>query len=900
MKRSDHHSLAEADLTALIDTLPLAACWLEQDWTCRHCNPAFSELFGPNRNPSQPLNSLLVPLVPVSANWAEAYIVSCRGEISPQPLTASVVRTDGRIRQIVMNSRCVSARLIATFTDITGLKIPNELPSASEEMYRLSFEWSKDAIFWANAENGILVNCNCAAEALLEMPRNEIIGKHQSFLHLMEMRANFVSRFNMAASPDFSGGDSEAIVVTSSGKRVPVHIKHSVMCIGTVPVVQGIFRDITEQKHADTTLKDAHTLLQKTLDSLNEAVFIVETGTRVIQDINVTAEKMFGYRREELIGRTTGCLHVNDEMYLRFADEMLRSYERCGYYETLFQMRRQDDTIFDSEHSVTPIRNEQGQIIRHVCVVRDISERVRAQQAQRKIVQEQSAILDNSCIGITLTKNREIIWTNNRFDEMFGYAKGELHGQSVSVLYPSDGSYEKAGKATYSAIVRGEQYESELTLVRKDGMEFWAKYYGKAIDPSNLSEGSIWIVEDISLRKSMEQALADKTQQLESLNSSLEQRICLAINALKQKDDQLFNQTRLLVDLAPDAILVVDVGSGMIIDANTHAEKLFECCREELFATTPLSFYAARQPDGVPPEVSFYQNGYRVLNGEALNIERVIVSRKGHVRTCEVRLVRMSYNGRHLIRASIIDITERKMIEDELARALETARDALEEQKQFAGLLSHELRTPLAIIDGTAQLLSLSACKDSECLRQSERIRIAARRIIDLVDMCLTEDRLTSSGWELEIRAENVSQLLHDVVARIQSATPRHNIVLECAELPVTCSCDAGLVTVMLTNLLDNAVKYSPQGGDVTLCSWCEKPGFIHLMVSDQGIGFDPALSTKIFERFYRTWQVPGIPGAGLGLHLVKKIAELHQGGVEAFGQPGQGARFTVWIRTDS
>jgi PAS domain S-box-containing protein len=900
MNRTDHIPMADEGIKVLIDTIPLAAGWIDMNWTCRYVNSRFVALFGYTQDDVKQVGEMFSHVISNSGDWHEKLIASSNNTIVPSSLNSSIVCTSGTIKHVVINAQVVGNRIIATFTDITELETSNKNLIESEEMFRLSFDRTKDAIFWANVQTGILVNCNQAAEELLEMPRNEIIGKHQSFLHPPEMRDHFISLFKNNVINECSVHDSEAIVFTSSGKRIPVHIKHSVTRICNIDVVQGIFRDISGQKHTDKTLRDAHILLQKTLDSLNEAVFIVETGTRIILDVNAAVGKMFGYTRQEIVGKTTSCLHINDEMSYRFAKEMLKAYEENGYYETLFHMRRHDGTCFDSEHFVTPIRDEQGRILRHVCVVRDISERVRAQDEQRNIVLEQGAILDNSCVGITLTRDRKIVWTNNKFDEMFDYDKGELHGRSVRTVYPSDEAYELSGKATYASVSKGILYESELILVRKDGSEFWAKYYGKAIDPSNLSAGTIWIVEDISSRKYMEQTLTDKTRQLKELNNCLEKRVSQAVQTLKLKDDLLINQTRLLVELAPDAILVVNDELGKIIDANAHAEKLFGCSKQVLFETSPLSFYKSEQPDGVSPDRSFYQNSLRVLDGEALVIERVIVPRDGGERFCEVRLVRMPFEGRYVIRASFIDITERKMIEMELAKALDTAKTALEEQKQFIGLISHELRTPLAIIDGAAQLLILTACADSTCLSHSERIRSATRRIIDLVDTCLTEVRIASSGWEPEFFVERIYQLMHDVAEKVQAGTEKHRIDLDISNLPSHCSCDAALIKVMLINLLDNAVKYSPQGGVITLRGWCNAPGYVSIQVSDQGIGFDPELSDKIFERFYRTWQVPGIPGAGLGLYLVKKISELHNGGVAASSQLGQGASFTVWIRSDS
>ena len=140
--------------------------------------------------------------------------------------------------------------------------------------------------------------------------------------------------------------------------------------------------EIREHKLTLKALDEAKLILEKTLESLNEAIFIVESGTRKILDCNTTCEKMFGYRREEMVGANTSILHVSDEMSERFGREMQQAYAEKGFYETTFIMKRKDGTVFDSEHSVTPtpILNDLGEFIRHVCVVRDISERRLAEE----------------------------------------------------------------------------------------------------------------------------------------------------------------------------------------------------------------------------------------------------------------------------------------------------------------------------------------------------------------------------------------------------------------------------------------------------------------------------------------------------------------------------------------
>jgi len=655
---------------------------------------------------------------------------------------------------------------------------------------------------------------------------------------------------------------------------------------------------VLERERTESAFHEAAELLEKTFASLNEAVFIVKAGTRTIHDVNSAVEKLFGYTREEIIGKHTSCLHLSEQRYLQFCNERARAHVEKGCFETTWQMMRKDGTVFDSEHCVTPICDSNGDVISHVCVVRDITERIQGEEKLRKLVLEQGIILDNVCIGISFVRNRTFVWINNKFGEMFGYTNDELSGLSTEIIYPSFEMFKQAGENTYATVARNQLYTAEVEMRHRDGSLFWVKCYCKAVDPIIPAGGTIWIIEDIQARKQSERDLAENSRLLEDLNVHLEDRIAQAVEELRQKDDLIARQNRMLVDLAPEAIIVFDPQLNCIVDANDKAEELFGCSREMLFTSSILRFYMAKQPDGKSPEISVWENVEQVLAGKILVIDRAIKSVKGAEVLCEVRLIRVPSPNRALIRASFFDITERIKVQEELAKALASEHRLNEEQRQFMGLVSHELRTPLAIIDGSAQLLVLTAYQDSDCLMHAHRILSSTKRLGSLIHTCLTEERLCTSGWTPNKTYEDLGPLVRDVLAHAQAGSQLHSITSNVEQLPEKYLLDPMLVKVMLNNLLDNAIKYSPTGGNIELRGWCGERGELHFEVEDNGVGIAPDQVEKIFTRFYRVWQIPDVSGAGLGLHIVRRIAELHGGTVTCTSNPGMGSVFTVTIHS--
>lgn len=158
--------------------------------------------------------------------------------------------------------------VVSISRDISERKRSELLLQQSEEKFRMTFEGASDAIFWADADSGILINCNRAAEAMLELPRTEIIGRHQTFLHPPEMAEHFADQFRMTVAQHREVDNAEAIVVSRSGRRIPVHIKHSVTRVGEVSIMQGLFRDISERVRAEEQLVELNQKLRALSDHL--------------------------------------------------------------------------------------------------------------------------------------------------------------------------------------------------------------------------------------------------------------------------------------------------------------------------------------------------------------------------------------------------------------------------------------------------------------------------------------------------------------------------------------------------------------------------------------------------------------------------------------------------------
>jgi two-component system phosphate regulon sensor histidine kinase PhoR len=225
-------------------------------------------------------------------------------------------------------------------------------------------------------------------------------------------------------------------------------------------------------------------------------------------------------------------------------------------------------------------------------------------------------------------------------------------------------------------------------------------------------------------------------------------------------------------------------------------------------------------------------------------------------------------------------------------------------RKDFVINVSHELRTPLASIQGYAETLLDGAIDDPKIARRFVRILAQnAERLAQLTADLMTLSQIEVSTREFHFSPHSVVALLGEATDAIRAITEKKEIhlvvepVREGLELP----CDSSAVQQMLNNLLDNAVKYTPEGGTITVGAR-ELERDVEFFVKDTGIGIAPEHIPRLFERFYRVDKARSraLGGTGLGLAIVKHLVIAHQGTVRVESEVGKGSTFCFRIPSES
>lgn len=228
-------------------------------------------------------------------------------------------------------------------------------------------------------------------------------------------------------------------------------------------------------------------------------------------------------------------------------------------------------------------------------------------------------------------------------------------------------------------------------------------------------------------------------------------------------------------------------------------------------------------------------------------------------------------------------------------RALERRRDA------FVSIASHELRTPMTTIIGLAEIL-LDRAEPGDGRRSwLERVLRESRRLSNIVDNMLNASRIQAAKLTAKREPVPLEEVVREAAADIQGSTDLHELVTDIPEGLPPAQADRDMVAQVLTNLLTNAVKYSPEGGRIRLAVVhdSERQRLV-VSVSDQGIGIAPADRENLFTTFHRIErpETAGVRGTGLGLYIVRELTGLMGGDVWLHSEPGRGTVFSFSLPT--
>jgi PAS domain S-box-containing protein len=384
----------------------------------------------------------------------------------------------------------------------------------------------------------------------------------------------------------------------------------------------------------------------------------------------------------------------------------------------------------------------------------------------------------------------------------------------------------------------------------------------------------------------------------EQLLAFVAEQIALAIE--RKRSEQALRESeekhRALFEATSQGVMLHD--EQQFLEVNPAALKILGYERENFIGKHPAHISAPLQMDREPSHAASMRHIAACMQNGSAHFEWLAQTGSGREVPLEVMLTRIQMGGKPLIQAVIMDITERKKAESELLKALAREKELGALKSNFVSMVSHEFRTPLAIIMSSAEILAeyfeqLEAADRIDHLRSIQK---NTRRMADMMEEVLLLSRVEAGRLTLEAQPIELPLFCRRLVDEVQSATHRRcPIELNVGDFDTETFADERLLRHILTNLLTNAVKYSPEGSpvDFRMNRFGTRVQFV---VGDRGIGIPDKDQKWLFNAFHRGGNVGEIPGTGLGLVIVKRCVELHRGAIRIDSEVGRGTVIEVEI----
>jgi PAS domain S-box-containing protein len=385
-------------------------------------------------------------------------------------------------------------------------------------------------------------------------------------------------------------------------------------------------------------------------------------------------------------------------------------------------------------------------------------------------------------------------------------------------------------------------------------------------------------------------------QQLQVFNTELELRVQQRTQELRAEIAERQRTEAALIALitaSPRAIFTLDIGGNVKI-WNPAAERMFGWTEAEVIDSPSPIFL-----DDQMEEYNTLQQS--ILQGTTYSRVELQRQKKDGTPINIIFSAAPLYDTENNINglvAVIADITERKRL-DEIRLALEREKELSALKTRFFSMASHEFRTPLSTALAAAQLLE--DCQDewdnsSKRLRNLQRIQGSVKNMVQILDDILTINRAEAGKLEFNPKQLDLELFCGAFIEELRLSTGEmHKLTFTRQGKAIPGWVDERLLRSILANLLSNAIKYSPDGGNVHLALEFE-PSKVILQVQDWGIGIPPTTQKQLFEPFHRGQNVRSISGTGLGLVVVKKCVDLHQGTINITSEVAVGTTCVVTL----
>jgi PAS domain S-box-containing protein len=615
----------------------------------------------------------------------------------------------------------------------------------------------------------------------------------------------------------------------------------------TPPVVQGSWRDEPYRRMVEG-IRDY-------------AVFLLDTEGHVVT-WNLGAERIKGYRASDIIGRHFSAFYPQSAIDKKWPQHELETAARIGHFEDEGWRVRKDGTMFWANVVITAIRNDDGQLLGFSKITRDLTER-RMNEERLRVSEERFRMMVEGvrdyAIFLLDPSGRVATW-NTGAQRIKGYAADEIIGRHFSEFYPQEARDRNWPQRELEEALRLGRFEDEGWRLRKDGSRFWANVVITPLrDRDGVHRGFSKITRDLTERREQEQRL-------------------------RQSEERF----RLLLEGVQDYAVYMLDPEGRVTSWNAGAQRITGYSADEIVGQSFERFYPAEDVAAGRPGQELRT---AMLNRRAEDIGWR-VKKDGSLFWAEVVVTALHDEDGNLrgFAKVVRDLSEKKRIEN------------LEEQgrhlTEFLAMLAHELRNPLAPIRNALGIMAVNKEATPQTAWCRDVIDRQTTHLTRLVDDLLDVSRITRGKLSMHTDIMDVDVAVQRAVeaARPLIDARKHRLDVSLPVQSLQVSGDMTRLVQVVVNLLNNAAKYTPDGGHISI-TVAEEGADVLIRVQDDGMGIAPQMIEHVFDLFAQGERTLARTegGLGIGLTLARRIVALHGGNITAAsGGPGKGSTFTV------
>lgn len=685
-----------------------------------------------------------------------------------------------------------------------------------------------------------------------------------------------------------------------------------------------LYRDVTMRSLSEQAIKESEKKYREAMENIDLGLMEVDNEEKILS-ANEPFLKATGYQIKEILGKDAKEVFLNEEDRKYHAEALKRNAEmrlenESSVYELPVRAKSGERLWFMI--SGTPIKNFQGEVVGSLGIHHNVSDlkKLQGELEYRNHLQDILLDLSSELIGLKEESQSEVInKTLANIGSFVGADRAYIFDYFLNEGYTSN-TYEWCAERISPEI-------ENLQEVPLEAIPLWSETHKK---------GEAMIYEDVSalekedpIREILEpqgiQSIItvpimgetglsgfigfDAVNHKKKWSKTEVELLSFMAKLLQAHGDNARAEKRLvqseltqrtILDSALDAMIIID-SSNNVRFWNKQAETIFGHSVDQVLGKSldqfiiPEKFREAHKKG----MAHFMKTGEGPVLGK--RIELISIHKEGYTFPIEFGIIPIEIDGDTLFAAFLRDITARKKAEDDINEALEQQKELARMKSRLISMASHEFRTPLTTIKANAEMLEIWAERLPEnqgekAQKYFNRLNREIERLSNIMTDILIMGRLESGRIKMKPRNIDLYSLVMEYIDRHHSERKdgrKLEVVLKGA--PKILSIDPDLFDHIFNNLVGNAFKYS-EGAKNPIVTLRYQEDKLRLAIQDFGIGIPEEDQPKIFASFFRSENTKGIVGSGMGLAVVKQMADMHNINIKVFSAENEGTEFILEI----